>query len=74
MTCRELTEILCDYVGDELSEELCCTIRTHLDCCPECVHFVETYRLTSQISRRLPPAPPPDSLLERLRRALEENG
>lgn len=73
MTCRELAELLCDFVGDELSEELCATLRAHLDCCPECVHFVETYRLTIQITRRLPPAPPPESLLERLRRAAQSS-
>jgi hypothetical protein len=73
MTCRELTELLCDYVGGELSDELCCTIRTHLDCCSTCVHFVETYRLTIQITRQLPATPPPDSLLQRLRQALQDD-
>lgn len=73
MTCRELAELLCDFVGGELSDDLCCTIRTHLDCCPECVYFVETYRLTIQISRRLPAAEPPPALLQKLRQALEDD-
>ena len=73
MTCRDLAELLCDYVGGELSDDLCCTIRTHLDCCVECVHFVETYRLTIQISRRLPAAEPPTALLEKLRQALDKD-
>ena len=72
MTCRELTELLCDYLGGELPDEMCCVIRTHLECCTECVHFVETYRLTIQVTRRLPAQPPPDSLLQRLRRAVED--
>lgn len=71
MTCRELAEILCDYLDEQLAEEECGTIRAHLECCEACVHFVETYRLTIQITRRLPAAELPASVLEKVRRALE---
>ena len=72
MTCRELTELLLDYVGGDLSEEMCTTIRSHLAACEHCVHFVETYRVTIQISRTLPASVPPESILERLRKSLED--
>jgi len=71
MTCRELAEILLDYLDGQLDEVRCTTIRSHLDACPHCVHFVQTYQITIQVSRRLPPAPLPAQLLERLQRALE---
>jgi anti-sigma factor RsiW len=72
MTCRELAEVLIDYVGGELPEEMCVTIRSHLEGCEECVHYIATYQVTMQISRRLPAVEPPASLLERLKAALEE--
>ena len=72
MTCRELAELLCDYLDGELAAEMCGTIRAHLDCCVECVYFVESYRLTIQITRTLPSAPLPPGLLEKMQRALEE--
>lgn len=72
MTCQELADILLDYVAGELAQEHCAVIRSHLEACPECVHFVQTYQLTIQVTRRLPPAPLPDELLKRLQRALEQ--
>ena len=71
MTCRELAELLCDYVAGELDAELQETVRRHLEECGTCVHFVESYQLTIHISRRLPPAEMPPHLLERIRAALE---
>lgn len=72
MTCRELCDLLCDYVGGELAEEICVSISRHLEICPECLHFVESYRLTIQITRRLPPAPCPEHVIERVKKMLDE--
>ena len=72
MTCQELADFLCDFVAGELAQEHCARIRSHLDACPHCVHFVETYQITIQVSRRLPAAPLPAELLERLQRALDK--
>jgi anti-sigma factor RsiW len=73
MTCRELADLLVDYLAGELAGERCALIRSHLDSCPHCVHFVATYQVTIQITRQLPPAPAPDRLLERLKKALEND-
>jgi predicted anti-sigma-YlaC factor YlaD len=73
MTCRDVAEILLDYLEGALAQEQCGAIRAHLECCHECVDFVETYSLTIQITRRLPPAELPPALLEKMRRALEES-
>jgi anti-sigma factor RsiW len=72
MTCRELAELLIDYLDGELAEEMCGTIRAHLHDCPECVYFIETYQLTIRISRRLPGAEMPPGLLDKVRKALDE--
>jgi anti-sigma factor RsiW len=72
MTCRELAELLIDYLQGELEPELAEHIRRHLSGCGPCEAFVATYQITIQLTRRLPPAPMPSQLAERLQRALRE--
>ncbi len=72
MTCRELVELLCEFIDGELPEEKRCLVEQHLGACPPCVVYLETYQLTIRISRKLPSQPPPPQLLERLRAAAAE--
>ena len=72
MTCRELAELLIDFVAGELGEEQAARLRKHMEECPPCVHYVATYQLTITITRQLPPAPLPPELLQRLREAVAE--
>jgi anti-sigma factor RsiW len=71
MTCRELAEALIDFVSGELPEEHRARIEHHLRMCPPCVTYVETYRLTIRLTRRLPCAKLPPEMEKRLRAALE---
>jgi anti-sigma factor RsiW len=70
MNCRDLCELLCEYVAGELDAALCEAIRRHLEECPPCLHYEATYRLTITLSRRLPPAEMPAETAERLRAAV----
>jgi len=70
MTCRELDELLFEYIQGELDSDLCQHISRHLSDCRPCVDYVETYRVTIQLTRRLPTAPLPPELAERLQEAL----
>jgi len=70
MTCRELAELLFEYIQGELDADLCEHISRHLSDCPLCVAYMESYRITIQLTRRLPPAPVPPELAERLQAAL----
>lgn len=72
MTCRELAELLCDFLQDECPPEQRCLIEQHLVVCPHCGVFLETYRLTIQITRCLPGKPLPSTLQQRLRALLEQ--
>jgi anti-sigma factor RsiW len=72
MTCRDLAELLIDYVAGELPAEQAEDIRRHLDDCTPCVYYVETYQLTIRLTRRLPAAEPPPALLERLKAAARQ--
>jgi anti-sigma factor RsiW len=72
ITCRELVELLFDFVADELPPERRLHIEQHLATCAPCVIYVETYRLTIRLCRKLPATPPPPQLMERLRQAMAE--
>jgi anti-sigma factor RsiW len=74
MTCRELVDLLIDFVGDELTPEHRERIRAHLCDCPPCEHLVTTYRLTIRLTRQLPRVPLPMRLQERLLEALRQCG
>jgi anti-sigma factor RsiW len=74
ITCRELAEFLIDFVAGELPPEQRARIEHHLCMCPPCVTYVETYRLTIRLTRRLPCTPLPPELEKRLREALRDLG
>jgi anti-sigma factor RsiW len=67
MNCRELAELLIDFVSGDLPEEQRARIEQHLGRCPPCVTYLETYRLTIRLTRRLPCSPLPPELEHRLR-------
>ena len=69
--CRKLAELLIDFVSGELADETRLHIEEHLHKCPPCVIYVKTYRLTIQMTRKLPPVPMPPQLVERLKRVVE---
>jgi anti-sigma factor RsiW len=72
MTCRQLVELLIDFVSDELPQDHRDLIEQHLAICPPCVHYIETYRLTIHLTRQLPPKPIPPELADHLRSVLAE--
>jgi RNA polymerase sigma-70 factor (ECF subfamily) len=70
MTCRELAELLLDFVSGELPPENCERVDSHLRRCASCIALVETYRLTITLTRRLPCSSLPEHLEARLRSAV----
>jgi hypothetical protein len=70
MTCRELVELLIDYLDGELPEERRRHLEMHLQLCPPCLVYLKTYQATIRLTKRLPCSPPPPELLERLKTAL----
>jgi anti-sigma factor RsiW len=74
MTCREMIELLLEYCSGELESALCQQIREHLEICPPCVTYLETYQITIRVSRQLPAAPLPPQLAQRLQAALKNLG
>ena len=51
MTCRECVEFLMEYLGDELDPAVRSTFELHLDRCPNCVRYLETYAATTRLCK-----------------------
>jgi anti-sigma factor RsiW len=71
ITCRDLVDLLYDFVSGELSPERRAEIERHLCDCPPCLASCDTYRITIQVARRLPCPPPPPEVMQRLRSAVQ---
>jgi anti-sigma factor RsiW len=70
MTCRQLAELLIDFVAGELAQDHHKQCENHLKRCPSCVTFVETYQLTIRLTRQLPRSSLPTDFETRLRSVL----
>ncbi|MBL8233549.1 MAG: zf-HC2 domain-containing protein [Bryobacterales bacterium] len=65
MSCKEIFEMLSQYLDRELPAEVCDCMETHIEACPPCVEFVQTLEKTVRICRtmqaqRKPAAIPPE--------------
>jgi anti-sigma factor RsiW len=67
--CPECVELLADYIDGTLPRDQTEQLEWHLDGCPPCVAFVNTYRGTVDAARRLretPEAKLPPELRQKL--------
>jgi anti-sigma factor RsiW len=73
--CRQIADLLTEYVEDRLPQATRELIDWHIDGCEPCVAFVNTFRSTLKAVRRLPDPPPvPTELRQRLLAALRATG
>ncbi len=70
--CREITDLLLDYMTGELDPETVAAFEDHLDLCPDCVAFLNTYKKTVQATRSLRFEDIPAEMEKRVRRFLRE--
>jgi anti-sigma factor RsiW len=68
--CRDLVELLIDFVSGELPPEYRDQVEQHLRVCPPCVAYLASYQTTIRLTRQLPCEPPPPEVAERLQAAL----
>ena len=64
--CRQIAELLGDYLDGSLPRETRELIDFHIDGCAPCVAFLNTYRGTVDATRRLPDVTIPPELKKRL--------
>lgn len=64
--CRQIAELLGDYLDGSLPSRLRDLIDFHIEGCAPCVAFVNTYRGTIDAARKLTDVPVPPELKKRL--------
>ncbi len=74
ITCRDLVELLMDFVSDQLPPERHHSIEQHLGRCSRCFAYVESYRILVEVTRRLPVTPLPSRVEQRLQTILRDRG
>ena len=72
LECRQIAELLGEYFDGTLPSHTRELLEFHIDGCPPCVAFVNTYRGTIAATRRLPETPMPTELKKRLLNVLRE--
>ena len=70
LECRQIAELLGDYIDGTLPQATRELIDWHIESCQPCVAFVNTYRGTLQATRRLTETPIPPELKQRLLKVL----
>ncbi len=71
-TCREVAELLLDFIEGTLSEMEMLTLQRHICACPPCMFYLETYQTAIEVTRALPEEPLPAEFEARLRSVMKE--
>jgi hypothetical protein len=72
ITCRTVVARLWKLVGEAEPASDRRSLERHLEACPSCRAYLDGYRLTIHVCKRLHCPPLPDRLAWRLRELLEE--
>ena len=76
--CKQMTDLLYDYLNDKLSQTVKRDFDQHLSICPDCVSFLNTYKKTVAVTRSVDAqALPPrvrDNVLAFLRKRIRRVG
>ena len=72
MTCRELIDILDDYLDGTLPDDIRSGLESHLADCAPCRAYLATYRKTREIGTAATRVEMPDEMRARLRRFLSD--
>jgi len=52
-TCKQMTDLVFDYLNDKLNPSIKRDFERHLRICPDCVNFLNTYKKTVSVTRSL---------------------
>lgn len=52
-SCREVVDLLSDYIAGDLSPEDVDGIRLHLNACTNCLNFLDSFKTTVKLTRSL---------------------
>lgn len=66
MTCKELVEVVTDYIEGTMQPDDLARFEEHLKLCPYCVDYVEQMRATMIAVGKVPDEPPEPETQQRL--------
>lgn len=72
LTCRQLIDLLSDYVDGDLSPPLQRRLEAHLAGCEPCIAFLQTFKQTQSMARTMHDEDMPPELRQRLWHFLRE--
>ncbi len=70
--CIDIFDLLCDYLDEELEDEICTEIEEHFEECPYCTPFFNTYQQTITLCQSTEIVEVPGKVHIRLWRALRK--
>ncbi len=53
MRCKDVVELLCDYLEGDLTDDLKKELEEHFNLCKPCIKFLRTYSTTSKICKQV---------------------
>jgi len=72
MRCKEVVELLCDYLEGDMSDDLKKELEEHFNMCKPCIKFLRTYTATSKICRQVIEESLDDECVKELKKFLKE--
>lgn len=72
LTCRQMVDLLSDYVDGELTPKLQHQLEIHLEGCVTCAAFLQTFKQTQAQARSIVYEDMPTELRQRLHRYLRQ--
>lgn len=76
-SCRELFDLLSEYVDGELPADTCEEIEAHMQGCSPCIQFLDSFKSSIRLTREFHPreelGPMPEPLRHTLEKAYEKS-
>jgi len=75
LSCRDFVEVIMAFLDGELDAAQCALFDAHLAACPDCVHYLDSYKTTITLGKSIcdpedADAPVPDDVPEELVQAV----
>ncbi len=72
LTCRDVIDLLLDYLEEGLTPDVLEEFERHLERCPACVAYLNTYKKTRELTGEVTRVSMPEDLKARLRALILE--
>ncbi len=73
ITCKEITNLLADYLEGSLDPQTTQALKAHLADCRTCDNFLQTYQMTTSLLRHLGEEEVPAELKDRVLRFFRQS-